>query len=91
MQNPSLPDPKKLSWQCRRGIKEVEVLLCPYFERHYESLPTEDKQLFARFLEEQDVDMFEWFTTRSRPSDPELARMVDMILQGNQSGHSPDL
>ncbi|PIE41138.1 MAG: hypothetical protein CSA49_05100 [Gammaproteobacteria bacterium] len=38
---------KRLSWQCRRGIKEVEVLLAPFFENHFAELSDADKQLFV--------------------------------------------
>ncbi len=71
---------KRLVWQCRRGIKEVEVLLVPYFERFYAESDARHKALFEALLEEQDVDLFEWFTTRSRPNDKELAYMVDHLL-----------
>ncbi|MEZ5506949.1 MAG: succinate dehydrogenase assembly factor 2 [Gammaproteobacteria bacterium] len=55
---------RRLAWQCRRGIKEVEVVLVPFFEQHFQQLSPEDQLLFERFLEEHDVDMFEWFTKR---------------------------
>lgn len=73
-------DLKRLSWQCRRGIKEVEVLLAPFFERHFLELSEEDQKIFVALLEEQDVEMFEWFTQRAEPQDPQLRHMVNVIL-----------
>lgn len=73
---------RRLAWQCRRGIKEVEVLLVPFFEQHFQQLSPEDQLLFERFLDEQDVDMFEWFTKRTLPEQPDLARIVNMVLFG---------
>lgn len=73
-------DLKRLSWQCRRGIKEVEVLLAPFFERHFLELSEEDQKIFVDLLEEQDVDMFEWFTLRAVPQDPQLKYIVNVIL-----------
>ena len=35
---------------------------------------------FEDFLKEQDVDIFEWFTMRIIPENPEMAVMVDVIL-----------
>ncbi len=70
----------QLRWQCRRGIKEVEVILLPFYERFYAELPDSDKQLFVRLLGCHDVDLFEWFTLRSKSKDGELQRMVDDIL-----------
>lgn len=73
---------RRLAWQCRRGIKEVEVVLLPFFEQHFLSIPAADQALFERLLEEQDVDMFEWFTKRTLPEDQDLARIVKMVLFG---------
>ena len=72
---------KKLVWQCRRGIKEVEVLLVPFFERCYATLDDDQKRVFEKMLDQHDVDLFEWFTTRTRPEDAELSAMVDFILE----------
>lgn len=76
------PEDKKrrLRWQCRRGIKEVEVLLVPFFEKYFDDLSASDQKGFEMFLQEQDADIFEWFTMRVKPADPKLAEMVDVIL-----------
>lgn len=71
---------RRLTWQCRRGIKEVEVLLVPFFEQHFVDMSTEEQADFEAFLKEQDADMFEWFTMRVKPTDPQTAKMVDVIL-----------
>ena len=73
-------DLKRLSWQCRRGIKEVEVLLAPFFERHFRDLSGDEQDQFVALLAESDVDLFEWFTTRTKPEDPALRHIVNVIL-----------
>lgn len=73
---------RRLAWQCRRGIKEVEVVLVPFFEQHFLNLSRDDQQRFERLLQEQDVDMFEWFTKRTLPEQPDLARIVKKVLFG---------
>ncbi len=73
-------DLKRLSWQCRRGIKEVEVLLVPFFERHFLALDPIDQGIFVSLLEQHDVELFEWFTRRSIAENAELQRMVELIL-----------
>ncbi len=72
---------KKLQWQCRRGIKEVEVLLVPFFEAHYTQLDQNQRCVFERLLSCHDVDLFDWFTRRAMSEDPELSRLIDDILQ----------
>ena len=56
------------------------MLLLPFFERHYRQLGAADQRLFEKLLEQHDVEMFEWFTHRATPEDPELARIVGMVL-----------
>ncbi|MBL4867793.1 MAG: succinate dehydrogenase assembly factor 2 [Pseudomonadales bacterium] len=71
----------RLTWQCRRGIKEVEVILLPYFDRFFKDAPDREKKLFVQLLESQDPDLFEWFTQRSVPEDKDLAEIVGIVLQ----------
>lgn len=71
----------RIRWDCRRGIKEAEVLLLPFLDRFFADLSLEDKRAFVLLLKEHDVDLFEWFTLRSEPEDPVLRGMVRMILE----------
>ena len=77
---------RRLQWQCRRGIKEVEVLLIPFFEQCFADLDETDQQLFEKLLEQHDVDLFEWFTYRSKPPQSDLDRMVTMVLKRVSAG-----
>ena len=72
---------RRLQWQCRRGIKEVEVLLVPFFETHFSTLDDADKARFILLLEQQDADLFEWFTQRCEPVDADLQSMVSQVLR----------
>ena len=78
---------KQYRWQCRRGLKEVEVVLNDYLERFFDSDPPGMQALFERLLKEQDADMFEWFTGRSAPQDAELAGYVTQVLDRLHRAH----
>ncbi len=80
----------RLRWHCRRGIKEVEVLLIPFFEAKYCSLSKSDQRRFELLLEQHDVDLFEWFTHRSSPSDSDLQRIVAMVLPSSKGAMNVD-
>ncbi|WP_336367123.1 FAD assembly factor SdhE [Marinobacter sp. C2H3] len=71
---------KKLWWHSRRGMLELDVLLVPFVEQVYPTLGVDDKARYKKLLSCEDTDMFEWFMQRSRPQDPDLQRIVDMIL-----------
>ncbi len=70
----------RLRWRCRRGIKEVEILLQAFFERYYLTLTADRQALFERLLTCEDADLFEWLTHRSEPQDAQLKAMVDDLL-----------
>ncbi len=71
---------KQLRWQCRRGIKEVEVILAPFFEEHFSTLSSEMKQAFVELLLCEDVDLFEWLTQRSYPDNGQFSALFHHIF-----------
>jgi antitoxin CptB len=70
----------RLWWHSRRGMLELDVLLIPFLENAYRSLPRADQVCYHKLITCEDNDMFEWFMQRNRPEDPDLQRIVDIIL-----------
>lgn len=71
---------KRLYLHCRRGMLELDVLLMPFVKEAYPSLNPEDQERFKKLLNCEDQDLFTWFMQRSEPEDPDLKRIVQMIL-----------
>lgn len=71
---------KRLFWHSRRGMLELDVLLVPFLQEAYPTLEAADKQRYQKLLECEDQDMFGWFMQRSKPEDPDLQRIVEIIL-----------
>ena len=70
----------RLFWHSRRGMLELDVLLVPFVKEVYPNLDTEDQARYRKLLACEDRDMFGWFMQRGEPEDPDLRRMVRMIL-----------
>ena len=70
----------RLYWHSRRGMLELDVLLVPFVKEVYATLNDVDRECYRRLLECEDHDTFGWFMERSESEDPELQRMVRMIL-----------
>ncbi|AIR89740.1 succinate dehydrogenase assembly factor 2 [Pseudomonas cremoricolorata] len=70
----------RLFWHSRRGMLELDVLLVPFTQEVYATLGESDRALYRRLLECEDQDMFGWFMERNESQDPELQRMVRIIL-----------
>lgn len=51
---------KKLQWQCRRGMLELDVILIPFLETHFSALGTESQALFEELLTQPDPDLYTW-------------------------------
>lgn len=48
---------RELRWRCRRGMRELDLLLTAYLERVYESASAVDQARFAALLERRDVEL----------------------------------
>ena len=66
---------KALRWRQRRGMKELDVLLERYFQRHYETAAAEERDAFARLLEREDPEIWLWVVGQQDPPD----EFVDVI------------
>ena len=62
---------KRLGFRAsHRGIREADLLIGGFFERHHAGWGDAEIDWFERLLEEQDVDIMAWaFGTAVPPSD----------------------
>jgi antitoxin CptB len=72
---------KKLGWACRRGMLELDVILEKFLSEAYPDLSPTDQALFVRLLEYPDPSLFAWLMGRLEPEDPELARIIHLIIR----------
>ncbi len=70
----------RLLWHSRRGMLELDVLLVPFVQEVYSTLDAEDQRCYRKLLDCEDQDMFGWFMEREVPDDPDLARIVRLML-----------
>ena len=57
----------RLLWRCRRGTRELELLLYRYIDEHYDSLSQEEIQLFKEFVEQDYNDLNSWLLNQELP------------------------
>lgn len=72
-------DRNRLFWSSRRGMLELDLVLLPFLDNVYDSLPQEDKERYWRLMDEQDQDLFAWFLKRENPADPDLLKIVEIV------------
>lgn len=75
-------DPKELErirWRCRRGMLELDLVLIPFFDNHFNQLDSQEQELFSHLLEADDPDLYNWFLGAIDPQDPSLLLLVKKI------------
>ncbi len=70
----------RVRWRSRRGLLELELLLLPFVRGQLVTLDDEKLAGFARLLEHDDWDIFEWLQQRAAPP-AELADIVAHVRQ----------
>jgi antitoxin CptB len=71
----------RLRWQCRRGMRELDVLLLRYLENQYAATSESDKEAFRALLELSDPVLNEYLLQRVRPASEPVSRVVENILK----------
>jgi len=69
----------KLMWRCRRGVKELDVVLTKYLESSYDTANATDKQAFESLLEYQDPDILRYLLRQEEPVDKKIVRIIEII------------
>ena len=57
----------RLLWRCRRGIKEMDILLQGYLETYYDGAPESEQNSFEALLDEADLDILSWIMQKTEP------------------------
>lgn len=79
-----LPSKKRLQWQCRRGMLELECFLNDFLEYDYERLNDEKKMLFQDLLTVIDPVLFDYLMGTQEPDDHGLRKIVHTIRKATQ-------
>jgi|TARA_Y100000296_G_C5070042_1_gene204429 antitoxin CptB len=72
---------KRAIWHSRRGMLELDVLLLPFAQEAYTQLDDDDQARYRALLDREDPDLFTWFMEHSKPDDPDMERIVTLVLE----------
>jgi antitoxin CptB len=71
---------RRLRWQCRRGLLELDLLFGRFLEQHYSALNVQEQDAFHRLLEQPDQVLFAWLQGQKEPPS-DLKTIIDKVLQ----------
>jgi len=70
---------KKLQWQCRRGMLELDVILIPFLNEHFEHLNGGLRDCFTELLKESDSDLYTWIMGFGQCENPDFKNIIQII------------
>jgi antitoxin CptB len=73
----------RLRWRCRRGMRELDVLLRRYLERDWPQADAVERNAFRALLERQDPEVSALLLGRLAADDEALARVLERIRQAD--------
>ena len=69
----------RLRWRCRRGMRELDVMLTRYLDRVWESASPAEHDAFVQLVELQDPELFGYLVGRDTPAEASLRHVVARI------------
>ena len=72
---------KKLEWRCRRGTKELDVLMQKFLTDFYQTASPELQQAFERMIDMQDPVLYDLLVGRQESSDQHINEVIEHIYR----------
>lgn len=69
----------KIEWECRRGMRELDKLIMPFYQQYFDELNEAQQHTFVEMLSHSDPELFRWFMHQHPAPTPELQQMVALI------------
>lgn len=73
----------RLRWRCRRGMRELDMLLTRWLEVEYPLASPGQRVTFQQLLEREDDEVWDWMMGRASPPE-ELKTIVHSICSLNE-------
>jgi len=73
------PEFARIIWNCRRGMKELEVVLIPFARHCYDSLDAQQQLTFNQLLGFDDASLYCWFMGYERSDSVEIDALIQRI------------
>lgn len=78
---------RRIIYQARRGLKELDFYIDPYVKNHYLTADDDEQLAFERLLEHEDPDLLLFFLGQASPEDADVASLIDKIKALKHATH----
>ncbi|QGM80001.1 succinate dehydrogenase assembly factor 2 [Otariodibacter oris] len=69
----------KIEWECRRGMRELDKMIMPFYQQYFDDLNEEEQKTFVEMLSYSDPELFRWFMHQLPAPTPKLQALVELI------------
>lgn len=69
----------RIRWLCRRGMKELDVLLERFFSAEFDHLSAAEQDAFHSLVQAEDPDIYNYLLGREQPKNAALVTLVGRI------------
>jgi antitoxin CptB len=72
-------DDKEIIWKCRRGTKELDILMTGFYENFYKLASKSQKKAFIKLLSLEDPIIYDLLLNKISSKDIAVNEIADMI------------
>lgn len=69
----------RLTWTCRRGMLELDLILNKFLQRGLDLLSEQQLKEFSCLLTQTDPELFAWLMGHEEPQNKELVEIVAFV------------
>lgn len=77
---------RRLYWQCRRGMRELDAMLIAFLKLAYETLDDEKRKEFEMLLSMDDTELLEVLMRRAEPPQGVGVEVIGVIRESAGRG-----
>ena len=72
----------RLRWRCRRGLRELDLLLDRYISEAWPAAPAAERAEFLRLIERDNAELTALLAGIALPGNPDLALLLARLRAG---------
>ena len=76
------PETGRLLWRCRRGMKELDLVLTRYLAEQWPAAGRDERAVFEQILGLPDPLLAGYLMGREQAPDPAMQQMVEQLRRG---------
>lgn len=69
----------KIEWACRRGMRELDKMIMPFYQQHFDNLNEIQQNTFIELLSYSDPELFAWFMNQKPAPTLQLQAIITLI------------